>query len=152
MARVILQNVEHRIIEVEPKLSMVEKYLLMRAHPRSIFTDIVGLIWFLYFTWNHNWTAALLVFTIFRIVALALVWKVNIELLSKTVVGKIALLHIHPINLIIQLTGFIIFLNGIWQHTLYLILVGISIILLGHLFGWANVDPCLDDNKEASFI
>jgi hypothetical protein len=69
-------------------------------------------------------------------------------MLSETSMGKIGLLHLHPMNLAIRLVGAVILLYGIWQRSLDLTLGGVSVIFLGHTFGWAKVDPRFARNTE----
>lgn len=125
--------------------SLAERLILRRFHPRSVFIDTVGLVWFTFYFWSHDWQAALAVAVITRLVAFLSVMNINTDLFAETVLGKVALLHLNPFNFIIQLTGTIILLVGLWDHTTEVILGGVSVILLGHVFGWAKVDPGLVD-------
>jgi hypothetical protein len=69
--------------------------------------------------------------------------NIDPELMSQTTIGKIGLIHKHPINLTLNLIGTIALINGLWRHGGITILIGLSIILLGHFFGWANVNQKL---------
>ena len=60
--------------------------------------------------------------------------------LSQTTMGKIALLHLNPANFIIQVGGLVVTYYGVWQHSGLTTLIGISAILVGHVFGWEKVD------------
>lgn len=118
-----------------------KKYFLRRFHPRSIFIDIVGFIWFTYYFWNHDWKAAIAIVIVERIIASFSVANIDFKRFSETALGKIGMLHLHPANFAIQLFGAIILLYGIWQHNTEVILGGVSLVFLGHVFGWSKVDP-----------
>lgn len=121
-------------------LSWLQRSFLRRFHPRSIFMDVVGFIWFTYFFWIHDWKSAIAIVIVERIIAFFSVAHVDVEAFSDTSLGRIGLLHLHPANFAIQIFGSIILLYGIWQHATEVILGGVSLIFLGHIFGWAKVD------------
>jgi hypothetical protein len=121
-------------------LSKFESYSLRHFHPRSLFIDSASMIWSVYFLWENNWTLALGIALIGRIVAYLSTYDVDPEKLSQTTWGKIALLHLTPINLLTQSVGLILFIYSIWTHSTLLIMASISIILLGHLKGWDKVE------------
>lgn len=121
--------------------SWFKQYFLRRFHPRSIFIDVVGFIWFTYYFWNHDWKTAIGVVVVERIIAFFSVSNIDVKRLAETPLGKLGLLHLHPANFAIQVFGAIILLYGIWQHTTEVILGGLSVLFLGHVFGWSKVDP-----------
>lgn len=122
-------------------VSWFQRYFLRRFHPRSIFIDVVGFIWFTYYFWNHDWKSAVGIVIVERIIAFFSVANLDVSRFSETTLGKLGLLHLHPANLAIQIFGSIILLYGIWQHSTEIILGGLSLIFLGHIFGWSKVDP-----------
>lgn len=124
----------------EKEFSWPQRLALRRSHPISIFIDLVAWTWFVYFLWNRNWQAALVTVVAARLLALSLVRGLNFRDMAETGLGKLALLHLHPVNLSVQLIGFFIFLFGIWNRTSESILFGVSVVLFGHLFGWSKVD------------
>lgn len=148
MAKVAVQGTTQGLLAEGHHFTFMEKYVLRASHPRSLFIDVVGRMWAVYFLWDQNWRAALAIFLIFRLVSFAAVWNINIKNFADTLLGKIGLLHIHPINLATQLAGSVILLYGVWQHSTDLILGGTSLVFLGHLFGWSNVDYRFSDNHN----
>lgn len=68
------------------------------------------------------------------------VWNADPEKMAETTLGKIALLHLHPFNLITQSIGLVPLVYGIWIHSVETILAGLSLVLLGHIVGWSKVD------------
>ncbi len=117
--------------------------MLKRFHPRALFVDGAGVIWALYLFWYHDWILALAVTVAFRVAALASVWKSDPQQIAQTTMGKLALLHLHPINLTVQIVGAVVLLTGIWQQDAEVIWSGLSVILLGHAFGWTKFDQRL---------
>lgn len=122
---------------------LIERYFLMRFHPRKIVFDTIGVIWAAYFLWNQNWPAALLISVVLEGVGLFFTRNIDPELMSQTTIGKIGLLHTHPINLAFNLVGIIALVNGLWMHAAEIVLVGISFIIMGHFFGWSKVNSKL---------
>lgn len=123
-----------------PKLNLIESLAVRRSHPRSLFINSVGALWMVYFLVQQDWVMALSVLVFFRALAYVSVWKCDPQLLAQTTLGKIALLHLHPVNLVVQVAGVIPFVYGLWQRNTELILGGFSVVLLGHSFGWSRVD------------
>lgn len=126
--------------ETRQSFSLMERYALRRAHPVNLFIDGAGWTWFTYFFWHHDWPVAVAAIIISRIFGLAMTANTNLQSMSETGLGKIALLHLHPVNMATQAVGLLVTLYGLWQHSTEFILVGMSVVLLGHLFGWSKVD------------
>jgi hypothetical protein len=122
-------------------LNPLQKYVLLRAHPRKIVLDVVALMWEVYFLWNGNWKAALGVFLAMNTIGLLPVRKTNFEALAHTVWGKLALLHLQPMNLMIQLTGVVFSVSGLLRRDGLTIMTGLSLIYVGHFYGWSKVHP-----------
>ena len=127
----------------EKYMGMMDRYFLMRAHPRAIVFDSVGVIWSVYFLWNNNWQLALASIFVTGIFGLYFTRNTNPELLAESTVGRIGLLHTHPINLALNILGIVPLVSGIWTHKVETILLGVSIIIFGHFFGWSKVNPRL---------
>lgn len=120
--------------------SWLERMALKRLHPVSIFIDVVAWIWGVYLLAMHNWSAALTIIILARLAALIVVRGLDLQSMADTTLGKIALLHLHPVNMIMQIVGALALLWGVWIQMTVTILTGISLIFLGHVFGWSKVD------------
>jgi hypothetical protein len=120
-------------------LNAFQRYVVRRSHPASIFVDVVGMTWFTYFLALHLWREAILAVIVSRLVGLFVVREANLEALAQTAIAKIALLHLDPINMTVQVAGVIWWGFGVWQGDLKQILAGTSVVLLGHLRGWGGV-------------
>lgn len=125
------------------QFSLFEKFILRKFYPRKIFFDAVGSIWAVYFLWNHEWQGALVVTVAASLLGILSVWNIDLEKMSETLLGKLALLHLNPFNLATQIIGVAMGVYGIWIHSTETILAAISIILIGHIFGWEKVDSRL---------
>jgi hypothetical protein len=120
--------------------SWLERLVLRRFHPRSLSIDTVGVMWFIYYLWNHEWKSALAIVIAGRVFAYLSVMRIDTEAFAETTLGRIALLHLQPVNLLVQFVGALVGIYGIWQRSTEIILLGVSLILLGHIFGWSRVD------------
>lgn len=140
MATHTMQNVLFGL-KTASRYSAFERLMLRKFHPRKILIDLVSLTWGVYFLWNHDWQKALLAVVIVSSLGYLSVWNADPEKLAKTTLGKLALLHLHPFNLITQSIGAIPLVYGVWLHSTEYILAGLSIVLIGHIFGWGKVDP-----------
>ena len=124
-------------------MTYLEKAIIRRGHPKHIILGIVGFLWTVYFLWHHNWALALGVVLASAILGRVVTRGTREEGLAQTVLGKIMLLHLHPMNLTVQVAGFGILLYGVWTHLPVYVLVGASLVLLGHMWGWHKVNEAL---------
>lgn len=127
-------------VSIDDGLNRFKRYFVKRFHPRSLFFDSIGMMWAIYYLWFHQWTFALGAILLMRVLSVFSVMNVSAQSIAGTTLGKIALIHLHPANMIIQLGGITVLVYGIWQHSVELTMIGVSFILLGHIFGWSNVD------------
>ena len=124
-------------------MTYMEKMVIRRGHPKHIIVGIVGFLWFVYFIWQHDWTWALAVAVLSVVMGRLLTSGTKDESLAPTLLGKIMLLHLHPMNLSVQIAGFAVLLYGIWFHSTIYIMLATSIVLLGHMWGWHKVNEAL---------
>jgi hypothetical protein len=87
----------------------------------------------------QNWVAALTIVLVMELGGLYFTRNIIPELIAQTTIGKIGLLHTHPYNLALNIIGIIPFIYGLWIHSQEMILVSLSLIILGHFFGWSKV-------------
>ena len=129
-----------RDVKSSKALDGIERYVIRHAHPISLYFEMVGLIWLVFFLWSHLWKEAVAVYLSARMVGLLAVYRADVRALAQTVLGKIALLHLHGINFFVQRLGSAVALYGVWLHDVRTILTGVSLVFLGHIQGWAAVD------------
>ncbi len=121
------------------ELTRIQSMVLTRAHPRRMVFEVIGWTWGVYFLWNQHWMPALGAVLISGFAGYLSTKKSDSQKIAQTTFGKIALLHLHPANISIQLAGLAGLAWALWNHSAIGILVSFSIILLGHLFGWSRV-------------
>jgi hypothetical protein len=124
-------------------MKYLEKVVVRRGHPRNVIVGLVGFLWVVFLVWRHEWAWALVVVFVSAILGRAATIGTHEESLGQTLLGKMALLHLHPMNVVVQLAGFGVLLYALWMHELMFILVGISLVLLGHMWGWHRVSEAL---------
>ena len=126
---------------VEREFNRLERYMLMRFHPRKVIYDVIGMTWAVYFLWNGNWQAAVAAVVVSSVIGLYFVRLADPIKMADTVMGRLARLHLDLRNWVIQLLGLIPLISGIWSHSTEMILAGLSIVALGHFFCWSKVNP-----------
>ena len=124
-------------------MTFFERSVVRSGHPRRIIVGVITLMWVLYSLWFHFWAwavVALIVGLAFGVLATA---GMNVEELGQTILGKILLLHLHPVNVALQTFGFAVLLYSFWVHSAVSMLLAISVIMVGHMFGWHKVSHAL---------
>ena len=129
--------------EPKPYLNFAQRAILRRGHPRYIIIGVVGGIWTFYFLWLHDWIWAVTTLAVSAISGRAATSGVKERKFAETTLGKIMLLHLHPVNILIQLGGVGALVYGVWMHSPVVILAAASVILIGHLWGWPTVHDAL---------
>lgn len=135
---------------MQNQYSALEIYILRRSHPRRLLLDLIACNWAFYFIWNHAWDSAILVIIGFSLLGYYVGKLVSAEQMGETMLGKLALLHLHPVNLIVQLLGIGFLLYAVWMHSARAILAAISLILAGHLFGWSRIHKAFAVKESVS--
>src|ERR1700674_3965600 len=87
-------------------MTILERTFIRRGHPRWLILGMVGAIWAFYFLWLHDWASALVAIFVSGILGTLLTGRMSEERLAQTTLGKIMLLHLHPVNLSLQIAGF----------------------------------------------
>ena len=141
MAQNIFQQDTLQKVVIQSGNNSFQNYSLRHSHPRALFIDSVGMIWSIYYLWQNDWALALGCVLLGRLMAYLAVMDINPENMSQTAIGKIALLHLNPLNMLTQIAGLILLTYGLWEHSAIFTLCGVSVVLLGHLAGWSRVEP-----------
>jgi hypothetical protein len=124
----------------ERRFTNVERYFLMHSHPRTIVLDLVAMIWATYFLWEGNWPVAVSAIFLLRGLGLYVTRNIDPERMASTTLGRLGLLHLEPVNVALNAIGSIPLVYGIWAHSVEYILGGVSVVILGHFFGWSKVN------------
>jgi hypothetical protein len=124
-------------------MTFFERSVVRSGHPRRIIVGVISLMWVLYSLWSHIWVWAVVALVVGVAFGLLVTAGMNVDELAQTMLGRILLLHLHPINVALQTFGFAVLLYSFWMHSAVLMLLAISVILLGHMFGWHKVNHAL---------
>jgi hypothetical protein len=124
-------------------MTFFERSIVRSGHPRRMIVGVVTLMWVLYSLWFHLWAWATLALVVGVPLGALATMGMHVEELAGTMLGKILLLHLHPVNVLLQSFGFAVLLYSFWIHSAMLMLLAISVILLGHMFGWHKVNHAL---------
>ena|ERR1700674_79285 len=124
-------------------MTVLQRAIVRHGHPRRIIVGVVSLIWVLYFLWVHNWTWAAVALAVGLALGRLVTLGMQEEQLAQTTLGKILLLHLHPMNVLLQSIGFAVLLCSFWIHSAMYMLLAISVILIGHMWGWHRVNETL---------
>jgi hypothetical protein len=127
----------------EANMTYVERMIVRRGHPKHIIIGIVAFLWAVYFLWQHNWIWAAAIVVLSAVLGRLSTSGTKEETLAQTLLGKIMLLHLHPVNLTLQMAGFALLLYGIWMHSTPYIMAATSMVFLGHMWGWHKVNEAL---------
>ena len=126
-------------VPIVPRYNFLQRYMLIRSHPRKLFLDMATWVWLTHYLWNGRWGVALTLFVLETVASLIMVSDTDYEKVGETLYGKLVLLHIRPINLFFHLVGYVFLIQGLLQHSTQSILTATSLILIGHLAGWGKI-------------
>ncbi len=124
-------------------MTLSERIIIRNGHPRRIIIGVISFIWTLYFLWLHNVAGAAIALIVGVPLSRLFARRMSEQQLAQTTFGKILLLHLHPANAFVQAMGFAVLLCSVWIHSGLSIALGISMILLGHMWGWHKVNQAL---------
>ncbi len=124
-------------------VSFWERWALRQAHPVAIIFRSIGMLWAFYYLWQNDLPMVLATMLISQVIAQLSTLHLNYESLGQSLWGRIALLHLHPINVMTQLIGVMLGAVGFWWHDTTAILTAVYLILLGNAYGWRQVHECL---------
>lgn len=120
-------------------MTFFERIFAQHAHPTKLILETLGALWAVYFLWQQNWIWALIFVIVLPILGTILVWGKNEEQLSQTTLGKFMLTHTHPLNALFHIIGAVPLAYGLWVHSALYIFLGISGVVIGHLWGWERL-------------
>jgi hypothetical protein len=124
-------------------MTLSERIIIRNGHPHRIIVGVITFIWTLYFLWFHNLAGSALALIVGGPLSRFAARGMREEQLAQTTFGKILLLHLYPANVILQAVGFAVLLCSVWIHSALNIVLGVSMILLGHMWGWHKVNQAL---------
>lgn len=110
--------------------------MVQHAHPTKLILDVIAYLWGIYFFSLNELLPGLVV--LFGVGGLGTFLTRNIDkaALARTTLGRFFLVSSHPANISIQLLGYVLVSYGSWVHLSVPILSGVTLVLMGHLWGW----------------
>lgn len=120
-------------------LNLLERIMVQHAHPVKLVLEVIGIMWAIYFLWQGNWQWAIVSGIGLPLLGTILVWGRDERRLTGTWLGKVMLMHAHPLNFVLHLVGFVPMVYGLWLHDTVYILAGLTAVILGHLWGWEKM-------------
>ena len=119
-------------------METIERMMLQHLHPTKFILEAIGIMWAIYFLWDQNWLGAVIAGFGLPILGSVLTMRVNTDQFRRSSYARLVLIHAHPINMLLHILGAVVTVYGIWGHDTVWILSGISIITLGHAWGWKS--------------
>lgn len=120
---------------------LIHRYTLEHAHPMKFVCEVLGVMWGVYFLWHHNWIAAALISMALFLGSTLVLRNKPIDYLSRSALGKIMLVYATPVNFLFYNLSALPVVYGVWSHQPVFILLGITIFLLPHAWGWKGLKP-----------
>ncbi|MCI0489500.1 MAG: hypothetical protein L0229_23155 [Blastocatellia bacterium] len=118
--------------------NLIRKYILAHAHPMKFVAEALGVMWSVFFLWNRNWIAAVVASTLFFLLTTLILWNKPSDGLAKSPLGKILLVYATPLNFFFYNFSALPLIYGLWVHSTVYILIGVTLLLLPHLWAWKN--------------
>ena len=110
--------------------------MLQHAHPTKFVAEILGIMWSAYLLWNHHWILALVIGMSFFLLSTILLWGDRFQNLAETHLGRVLLVYSSPLGFAFYNVSVVPLVYGLWIHSGFYINLGVSIILLPHLWSW----------------
>lgn len=109
--------------------------MLQHAHPAKLSLDCLGIVFGCHFLWTHRLSWALLSLFGMSILGNLVVWRVDLDRLAGTALGRWMLGQARPVNLIVRSLGATVLAGGLWWHSALYIAAGIAVIIAARRVG-----------------
>lgn len=96
-------------------MNTLRKLMLLHLHPTKFVMEAIGAIWAIFFLWHNNWLMAVVFGLGLPFASTLLVWNKKLPD-SRTGYARLALIHAHPVNLILHIIGGAFLVYGVWTH------------------------------------
>ena len=117
-------------------MNLKEKYLYHQIHPFKLFTDIGAAFGSLYLLWRHQLAFALVVaLAPPLLVSMLLMRYADLEPYRQSAFGKYIARSMSHAMEAVRLTGMVVAALGAWHQSLWIIVAGTAIVLVGWLRG-----------------
>jgi hypothetical protein len=113
--------------------NFAERIMLQHAHPAKLTLDCLGIGLGCHFLWEHRLAWALVSLFGLSILGNIVVWRVDIDRLARTDLGRWMLGQATPVNLVGRSIGATVLACGLWWHSPVSIAGGIAVIVAARL-------------------
>lgn len=115
--------------------NFAERIMLQHAHPAKLTLDCLGIVVGCYFLWIHRLPWALLSLFGMSILGNVVVWRVDVDRLARTDLGRWMLGQARPANLVLRSIGALVLACGLWFHSAAYIIGGMLVIVAARHVG-----------------
>ena len=115
--------------------NFAERIMLQHAHPAKLALDCLGIALGCHFLWTHRLAWALLSLFGLSILGNVVAWRVDLDRLARTPLGRWMLGQARPGNLIVRSLGAIVLACGLWWHCAAYIAAGLAAIVAARRVG-----------------
>ena len=117
-------------------MSLKEKYLYHQIHPLKLFADTGAAIGSLFLLWRHELALALVVMLVPPLLgSFFLMRYADLEPYRRSAFGKYVARSMSHAMEAVRLAGMAVTALGAWYQSVWIILAGIAIVLVGWLRG-----------------
>ncbi len=122
------------------QLNTLQRLVVRHVHPVVFVFHLLSLIWVGYFLWIHRWVAAILVFVLLFPFGALVSWLdrdyISTVKLALNPFQRLVVYHADFRNLLFHIIGFGFYVFGMWRHSVILLLIAVSFLLLGNIVPW----------------
>ena len=115
--------------------NFAERIMLQHAHPAKLALDCLGIVIGCHLLWTHHLAWALLSLFGMSILGNLVVWRVDLERLARTALGRWMLGQATPVNLVVRSLGATVLACGLWWHSAVYMAAGVAVILAARRIG-----------------
>jgi hypothetical protein len=115
--------------------NFADRIMLQHAHPAKLSLDCLGIALGCHFLWTHRLGWALVSLFGLSILGNLVVWRVDLDRLARTALGRWMLGQATPVNLIVRSLGATVLACGLWSHSALSMAAGIAVIVAARRVG-----------------
>ncbi len=118
------------------KVTLFENALVQHAYPPKLILDTLAVMWSGYYLWQGEFAFAMVALGALAALGTYTTLGINKAALMDTAFGQYCLMAKNPVTFVAVVAGYVGALYGLWVHSTFYLLGGISLIGVGRLIGW----------------
>lgn len=115
------------------RYSFLQRIMLQHSHPPKLALDGLGAVLGAWLLWERKALAGLGLLIGLSVLGNIAAWRVDINALSETPLGKWMLVQAELPNVIIRTLGATVLACGVWLHSVSTMVIGTGLVLLARL-------------------